>query len=516
MFLIGLSLLPIIWLFVSLGLLKIPAHKACPAGVFLSLAIAISFWQMDVVLALKATLEGAVFAVIPILWVIVAAFYAYNISLHTGATDQIKKLMKHFSADRRIQALIIAWGFGSFMESVAGFGTAVAVPAALLIALGFEPFRAAVVCLIANTVAVAFGVIGIPVITLARITDLPIGALSFDIGLQLTPFIFLVPFFVVYTVTGNFSSISGVWIITLVAGASFGLTQFLVSQHVGPELPAIAASLVSFASIVLFSRLFPISKVWRFPQDETSHAGLLNETKEDNSINAKAQLIAWLPYLLLLVFVLGTSRIFPAIHAACSQFRSFWPIYDGPDGKPLVIDWLLTPGTLVMLSALIGGLVQGASLKDLAKLLGKTLLQLRKTMVTVISIVSMAKVLGYSGMISSIAVTLADGTGVLYPFFAPFIGALGTFITGSDTSANILFGLLQKQTALRLGLSPEWIAAANTSGACIGKLISPQSISIAATATGLLGREGDLLSVTFRYAAVFLFGLGGITFLFAH
>jgi len=513
---IVLPLTPIVWLLVSLGYFKLPAHKACPIGLALSLAIAILFWQMDALLALKATLEGAVFAAIPILWVILAAFFAYNLSLYTGAIDQIKKLMMHFSADRRIQALIIAWGFGSFMESVAGFGTAVAVPAALLIALGFEPFRAAVVCLIANTVAVAFGVIGIPVTTLARITDLPISAISLDIGLQLTPFVLLIPFVVVYNVTGSMAALHGVWLITLVAGASFGATQFFVAQYIGPELPAIAASLASFASIVLMSRLYPPAKVWLFPQETASAVAPINGTEETDDLDVCAQLVAWLPYLLLLMFVLCTSRIFPAVNSFFSQFRSFWPIYDGAGGKPLSIDWLLTPGTIVMLSALIGGFVQGASLRDLAKVLCATILQLRKTMVTVISIVSMAKVLGYSGMIGSIASMLAESTGAFYPAFAPLIGALGTFITGSDTSSNILFGLLQKQTALQLGLNPEWIAAANTSGACIGKLISPQSISIAATATGLLGKEGDLLSVTFRYATFFLLGLGLITFWFSH
>ncbi len=193
-----------------------------------------------------------------------------------------------------------------------------------------------------------------------------------------------------------------------------------------------------------------------------------------------------------------------------------WPIYDGPGGKPLTVDWLLTPGTLVLLSALIGGRIQGASRKDLTKIFGATLWQLRKTIITVVTIVSMAKVLGYSGMINTLAFALATGSGTFYPAFAPVIGALGTFITGSDTSANILFGLLQKQTAIQLGLDPEWIAAANTSGACIGKLISPQSIAIAATATGLGGKEGILLAVTFRYASLLLFGLGLLVYGFAY
>jgi len=513
MLLTFLALAPILWLLVSLGVLKLPAHKACPIGLLSSVVIAVWSWNMDALLAGKAALEGALFALLPILWVIIAAFFSYNLSLHTGAIDQIKNLLLHCSSDRRIQALIIAWGFGSFMEAVAGFGTAVAVPAALLIALGFDPFRAAVICLIANTVAVAFGVIGIPVTTLANITDLPLPALSFDIGVQLTPFVFLVPLFIVYTVTGSFRGLRGVWLVTLFAGASFGLVQFFVAQYIGPELPAIAASLASSVAILLVARLSPPAKTWSFPNDPIiSRESSPTPTKK---INVRSQFIAWLPYLLLLCLVLGTSRIFPAMNESLRILRTECLIYDGPGGKPLSFEWFLTPGTLVFITAVLAGFVQGASAKDLIKLAGVTVLQLQKTFVTVISIVSMAKVLGYSGMIGSVAVTLAEATGAMYPAFSPVIGALGTFITGSDTSSNILFGLLQKQTAEQLGISSVWIAAANTSGACIGKLISPQSISIAAAAAGLPGKEGDLLSVTFRYACFFLLGLGAITLLLA-
>lgn len=513
MLLTFLALAPILWLLVSLGVLKLPAHKACPIGLLFSVVIAVWSWNMDALLAGKAALEGALFALLPILWVIIAAFFSYNLSLHTGAIDQIKNLLLHCSSDRRIQALIIAWGFGSFMEAVAGFGTAVAVPAALLIALGFDPFRAAVICLIANTVAVAFGVIGIPVTTLAKITDLPLPALSFDIGVQLTPFVFLVPLFIVYTVTGSFRGLRGVWLVTLFAGASFGLVQFFVAQYIGPELPAIAASLASSVAILLVARLSPPAKTWSFSNDPIiTRESSPTPTKK---INVRSQFIAWLPYLLLLCLVLGTSRIFPAMNESLRILRTECLIYDGPGGKPLSFEWFLTPGTLVFITAVLAGFVQGASAKDLIKLAGVTVLQLQKTFVTVISIVSMAKVLGYSGMIGSVAVTLAETTGAMYPAFSPVIGALGTFITGSDTSSNILFGLLQKQTAEQLGISSVWIAAANTSGACIGKLISPQSISIAAAAAGLPGKEGDLLSVTFRYACFFLLGLGAITLLLA-
>jgi lactate permease len=504
-------IIPIAWLLVSLGFLKLPAYKACLIGLAISGIEAISLWQMDYLMALKAAAEGSVFALLPIIWVIVAAFFTYNISLHTGAITQIKQFMSSLSGDRRIQALLIAWGFGGFLEAVAGFGTAVAVPAALLIALGFEPFLAAVVCLFANTTAVAFGVVGIPVNTLAQITELPILPISMAIVWQLAPFGVLVPLLIVVTITKSLKRLHGVWLTTLVSGISFALAQFVVAKYVGPELPAIIGSIVAFLATVLSAKMSPPAEEWKFPQERAAAASVT----KDQAIDVKQQMVAWMPYILLLVFVLLTSKLVPILNGPLGKVTSAFLIYDGTGGKPLTLQWLLTPGTLVLVSAIIGGLIQGASLLQLAKLYAGTAWQLRKTAVTIMSIVSMAKVLGYSGMIGSIAVTLAGVTGPLYPLFAPAIGALGTFITGSDTSANILFGLLQKQTALQLGIDPIWIAAANASGACIGKLISPQSIAIAAIATGLTGKEGELLAVTAKYAAIFLIVLGGLTYGFA-
>ena len=503
--------IPIAWLLVSLGFLKMPAYKACLIGLAISVLEATSLWKMDYVLATKAVFEGSVFALLPIIWVIVAAFFTYNISLHTGAIHHIKKFMSSLSGDRRIQALLIAWGFGGFLESVAGFGTAVAVPAALLMALGFEPFLAAVLCLFANTIAVAFGVVGIPVNTLAQITELPVLPISLAIVWQLTPFVLLVPMLIVISITKSLKGLHGVWLTTLISGTSFALAQVVVAKYVGPELPAIIGSIVAFLATVLSAKVSPPAQDWKFPR-EREVITLFTNTE---AIRVKEQMVAWMPYILLLIFVLLTSKLVPVLNGPLGQMKSAWLIYDGTGGKPLTMQWLLTPGTLVLGSAIVGGLIQGASLLQLAKLFAETVCQLRKTAVTIMSIVSMAKVLGYSGMIASIATTLAGVTGPYYPLFAPAIGALGTFITGSDTSANILFGLLQKQTALQLGIDPIWIAAANTSGACIGKLVSPQSIAIAAIATGLTGKEGELLAVTVKYAVGFLIALGVITYAFA-
>ncbi len=504
-------LIPMMWLIISLGFLKMQAHKACGIGLLLSLIIAVSIWKMDYIMAFKAVIEGSAFAFFPIIWVILAAFFAYNISLSTGAMEDIKKLMAGISRDRRIQALIIAWGFGGFLESVAGFGTSVAVPAAILIALGFKPFLAAVICLLANTVAVAFGVVGIPVTTLSRITELPILALSTDVVLQLTPFVLVIPFLIVFIITKNPYGFKGIWLTTLVAGISFGISQFVVAIYVGPELPAIIGSVISLCATILSVKMFPPSQEWRFPHERGDKASDIQVEK----IGVRDQLVAWSSYIVLLIFVLASSNLVPAINVPLGQVKSSFLIYDGVGGKPLYVEWLLTPGTLVMISAIIGGLIQGGSVPQLVKVFGETVCQLRKTIVSVIAIVSMAKVLGYSGMIGSIAVTLASTTGSYYSIFAPLIGAFGTFITGSDTSANILFGLLQKQTAIQLGMNPVWIAAANTSGACVGKLVSPQNIVIAATASGLSGQEGELLTATFKYAVVLLIGLGLVTYLFA-
>ncbi|MDU4959134.1 MAG: L-lactate permease [Sporomusaceae bacterium] len=503
-----LALIPIVWLFISLGLLRMAAFKACPVGLALSLLIAVTAWEMPAALAVRAALEGAVLALMPILWVIIAAFFTFNVSVRTGAMERIKVQLSSLSGDRRVQVLLIAWGFGGFLESVAGFGTAVAIPAAILISLGFEPFFAALLCLIANTVAVAFGVIGIPVITLAKITDLPVMPLTQDVVWQLTPFALLIPFLLVATVTRSWRGLNGVWIITLSAGVGFSVAQFLVARFIGPDLPAVAGSLASCLAILASVKALPPAAEWRFPGEAATPARVAR-------FSPVKQLQAWSPYLLLLLLVLGTSTLNPAVNGPLSQVKTLLLLYNGPGGKPLAIDWILTPGTLIMAAAVSGGLLQGASCRALAAVLLDTVRQLQKTMAAVLAIVAMAKVLAYSGMVAAVAVALAAATGPYYPLFAPAIGALGTFLTGSDTSSNVLFGSLQKETALRIGADPSWIAAANTSGACAGKLISPQSIAIAASATGLTGREGELLKATFKYAIGFSLALGLLTFFFA-
>ena len=499
-----LAFLPLLWLLVSLGVWKMAAHKSCSIALAFSIILAVAGWQMPVALAGKGALDGAVLAIWPIVWVIFAAIFTYNVTLQTGAMDKIQGLMASFSNDRRVQALLIAWGFGAFLEAAAGFGTAVAIPAAILIGLGFNPFFASVICLIANTVPVAFGAVGIPVITLAKVTDLDVLNLTLAAAIQLTPFIIVIPLALIRIMTKSFAGMKGVIGMSLAAGLCFAIPQLLIAAYMGPELTAIVGSVLSMIAIVIYNKIAPPAKDWRFP-DESEDNGKVVAFKTSWS----EQLIAWSPYIFLFVFILGTNNtVCPALSAALGSIYSVLSIYDGPGGVPMKVAWILTPGTLILFGALLGGLLQGAGITDFRAVFQKTCRQLQKTTITVVAIVALARVMGFSGMVSDIAVALAQITGSSYPFIAPVIGALGTFVTGSDTNANVLFGPLQKQTAIQIGADPTWITAANTTGATAGKMISPQSIAIATSATGQSGREGDILRATVGYCLIYTVLLG--------
>ena len=494
------AFLPLLWLLVSLGVWKMPAHKSCFFALIFSMALALAVWTMPMDLVLTGALDGAVLALWPILWVIFAAIFTYNVTLQTGAMDKIEALMASFSPDRRVQALLIAWGFGAFLEAAAGFGTAVAIPAAILIGLGFNPFFAAMLCLIANTVPVAFGAVGIPVITLAKVADLDVMRLTLAVAIQLTPFIIIIPVALIRIMTKSFAGLKGVIGMALAAGIFFALPQLLVAIYMGPELAAIVGAVMSMVAVVVYNTVSPPKVVWRFP-GETAEAGKQIGLKT----SVREQLIVWSPYIFLFVFILGTSNVIcPFVSGLLGIVHTSFSVYSGPGGKPVDIDWILTPGTLILL----GGFLQGISLPSLGVVLKKTCKQLQKTTITVVSIVALARVMSYSGMIGDIAVALAQLTGGFYPFIAPVIGALGTFVTGSDTNANVLFGALQKQTALQIGADPTWITAANTTGATAGKMISPQTIAIATSATGQIGMEGNLLRATIGYCLCYTVLLG--------
>ncbi len=494
--LFAIAMIPVLWLIVSLGVLKMPAHKTCSFTVILTLAIAIICWRMKFIDGITATVEGMAIALWPILLVIVAALFTYNLAVETKTMDVIKKMLSSITTDKRIQVLILAWGFGGFLEAVAGYGTAVAIPASILASLGFNPLFAAVICLLANTVPTAFGALGIPVTTLATVTGLEVVHLSYVTSIQLAGFIVLIPFLLVILTEKSIKALKGVVGITLVSGITFAVPQIFIAKYLGADLPALVASICSMACTILMAKAMNKEKV---------------EAKEDK-IGLKEGVLAWLPYILLCGLILIASPLVPSINSLLAKASSNIHIYTGDATSTTAFSWINTPGMMILIATFIAGLIQKLKLTYMLDVLKRTIIQLKTSFITIMSIVAISKIMSHSGMTSSISFGLCAITGSFYPLIAPLLGAIGTFVTGSDTSANILFGALQTEAAKSLSIDPYWIAAANTAGATAGKMISPQSIAIATSATGLIGSEGKILSTTVKYCLGYVIILGLIVY----
>ena len=494
--LFAIAMIPVLWLIVSLGVLKMPAHKTCSFTVILTLAIAIICWRMKFIDGITATVEGMAIALWPILLVIVAALFTYNLAVETKTMDVIKKMLSSITTDKRIQVLILAWGFGGFLEAVAGYGTAVAIPTSILASLGFNPLFAAVICLLANTVPTAFGALGIPVTTLATVTGLEVVHLSYVTSIQLAGFIVLIPFLIVILTEKSIKALKGVVGITLVSGITFAVPQVFIAKYLGADLPALVASICSMACTILMAKAMNKEKV---------------ETKEDK-IGLKEGILAWLPYILLCGLILIASPLVPSINSLLAKASSNIHIYTGDATSTTAFSWINTPGMMILIATFIAGLIQKLKFTYMLDVLKRTIIQLKTSFITIMSIVAISKIMSHSGMTSSISFGLCAITGSFYPLIAPLLGAIGTFVTGSDTSANILFGALQTEAAKSLSIDPYWIAAANTAGATAGKMISPQSIAIATSATGLIGSEGKILSTTVKYCLGYVIILGLIVY----
>lgn len=494
--LFAIAMIPVLWLIVSLGVLKMPAHKTCSFTVILTLAIAIICWRMKFIDGITATVEGMAIALWPILLVIVAALFTYNLAVETKTMDVIKKMLSSITTDKRIQVLILAWGFGGFLEAVAGYGTAVAIPASILASLGFNPLFAAVICLLANTVPTAFGALGIPVTTLSTVTGLEVVHLSYVTSIQLAGFIVLIPFLLVILTEKSIKALKGVVGITLVSGITFAVPQIFIAKYLGADLPALVASICSMACTILMAKAMNKEKV---------------ETKEDK-IGLKEGVLAWLPYILLCGLILIASPLVPSINSLLAKASSNIHIYTGDATSTTAFSWINTPGMMILIATFIAGLIQKLKFTYMLDVLKRTIIQLKTSFITIMSIVAISKIMSHSGMTSSISFGLCAITGSFYPLIAPLLGAIGTFVTGSDTSANILFGALQTEAAKSLSIDPYWIAAANTAGATAGKMISPQSIAIATSATGLIGSEGKILSTTVKYCLGYVIILGLIVY----
>jgi len=505
---------PIAVLLYLLGVARKPAWVAALCGLAAAIAVALFEYQMPVGPMIGAITYGAAFGLFPIGWIVFWAIILYRITLETGKFEILKDSIGSLTEDRRLQALLIAFAFGAFIEGAAGFGTPVAVAAGMLAGLGFSPFYAAGICLLANTAPVAFGSIGIPVITLAGITGLPLAELSAWVGRICAPVSLFVPAYLI-AVMGGWRALKGVLPAVAACGISFAGVQFYTSNFMGPTLVDILSSLAALTSLLLLFR------VWK-PTDNFVFAETTRATSNVKHHAPSEIFLAWSPYLLLVVFVflwgeetikidghsikyylnqVSISYQWPGLHNLVERMP---PVMAKPTPYAAVFNfnWLSAAGTACMLAAFGSALILRISLAQLGNVFATTINQLAKSMLTIASVLGLAFLMNYCGATGSLGLAFAS-TGKLFPFFSALLGWLGVFLTGSDTSANALFGNLQVVTATKLGLDPVLMAASNSSGGVMGKMISLQSIAVAAAATGMKPEdESRLFRFTLRHSVI--------------
>jgi len=532
-----LACLPIVVLLGLLAFGHVKAHWAALSGLAASLAVAIFVYGMPAKLAGTAALNGAAYGLFPIGWIVLNAIFVYDITVKSGNFEVIKDTIAGVASDRRIQVLLIAFCFGAFIEGAAGFGTPVAISAAMLIGLGFEPLQAAGVALIANTAPVAFGALGIPVITLAAVTGLPVDLLSAMAGRILVLFCAAVPFWVVWTMCGR-RQMMEVWPACATAGISFGVTQYWISNSFGPMLAAIGAAVVSMLALMILLKVWQPDNEWSFAHE--SEAARTLERAKRPVYSTGRKLKAWMPWILLsvLVFCWGYKPIkdylnggpvgHPNALAGISQInipvpllnkaviRSA-PVVAKPTPEPAIFtfNWLSATGTSLMLAGILSGLFLGFSPFGVALVFWGTLKRVRISLLTIGAMLALGFSTRFAGLDATMGLAFAS-TGTLFPFFSPLLGWLGVALTGSDTSSNVLFGGLQKITAKQLGISPILAAASNSSGGVMGKMIDAQSIVVAGVATGQQGGEGTILRYVFWHSIALASLVGVVVFLMAY
>jgi lactate permease len=502
--------LPIFIMLLMLGVLRTAAWKAALAGVATAILVAAFVYHMPWHLVISATVYGAAFGLFPIAWVVFWAIALYRLTVDTGQFDIIRKSIGGLTQDRRLQALLIAFAFGAFIEGASGFGTPVAVASAMLAGLGFSPFYAAAICLIANTAPVAFGAIATPIITLAGVTGLPLEVLSSGVGRICAPIALFLPAYLMLVLGGR-KALAAVWPAALVAGVCFAATQFYVSNIIGPYLTDILASIAAIAGLLVLLR------VWRPAGPHSA-----DTARTDTGIATGTILRAWSPYILLVIFVLlwgytpfkawlDKASVSLLWHGLDGQIQRLPPAVAkaGPYPAKFNLNLLSASGTAVLFALVCSALVLGVPAGKLIATVGRTARDLSKSILTIAAVLALAYLMNYSGATATLGLAFAT-TGLAFPFFSAYLGWLGTFLTGSDTSTNALFGNLQVVTANKLGLSPALMAASNSSGGVMGKMISLQSISVAAAATGMpASEEAKLFRFTLRHS-IFLAGVVGL------
>jgi lactate permease len=533
--------LPVVVLLGALAFFHVKAHWAALMGLAIALAIAVGVYGMPAGMAGSTALYGACFGLLPIGWIILNAIFVYDITVKTGKFEVVKQTIAGLAADRRIQVLLIGFSFGAFIEGAAGFGTPVAISAAMLIGLGFKPLAAAGLALIGNTAPVAYGALGTPIITLAKVTGLDVNLLSAMVGRQLPFFSVIVPFWLVWAMAG-YKGMKEVWPACLVAGLSFAIPQYYISNHFGPTLVDIGAALVSIGGTYLLLRFWQPRTLWRFPDEREADAaaGLVHGTVRSGaagegaapgrSVGAAAATpkptagqawLAWMPWLVLSVFVflwgyppvkawLGevwkdrfafkASFEWPGLHNLVMRAP---PVVTKPvkEAAAYSINLLQATGTSLLLTGIVAGLLLKLSPLQLARTYLSTLKRVRFSLLTIAAMLALGFTTRYSGSDATMGLAFAS-TGALFPFFSPMLGWLGVALTGSDTSSNVLFGGLQVVSAQQIGMSPILAAASNSSGGVMGKMIDAQSIVVAGVATGQEGHEGEILRYVFWHSLV--------------
>ncbi|MGE5470431.1 MAG: L-lactate permease [Bacteroidota bacterium] len=515
--------IPVIVMLVGLGFLHLKAHIAAAAGLAAALAIAIIGFGMPSEMAAKAAFLGGLTGLMPIGWIVLNIIFLHQLTEQNGSFKILQDSIAGITPDRRLQLLLIAFAFGAFFEGAAGFGTPVAVTAAILIGLGFSPLAASGLTLIANTAPVAFGALGTPVITLAKVHGYDLIKVSAMIGAQLSFFSVLVPFWLVWAFAGR-KGMMQVWPAILVTGVSFAIPEYLVSNYMGPELVGVIAAMVSMTCLVLFLRVWQPKEVWT----SVSLKGRAEESGEGHVAGAPVVhplgevIRAWLPWVILTVFVFiwglpSVKSFFNDIYAPKfvieglnMMVEKVSPAVAKPtkEGAVYVFGLLSATGTGILVAALVGGLAMKYRFGQLLAAYGRTIWLVRYSLMTIVLMLGLGTLTRYSGLDTTLGLAFAT-TGVFYPFFGTLLGWLGVALTGSDTASNVLFGGMQKVAADQLGLSPNLMGAANSSGGVMGKMIDAQSIVVASTATRWFNHEGDILRYVF-FHSIALACLAGI------
>jgi lactate permease len=501
--------LPVVVLLGSLAFLRLQAHVAALVGLVSALLVATVVYGMPPSLAGATAIYGAAYGLMPIGWIILNVIFLYQLTSERGLFSILRGSITTVTQDRRLQLLLVAFCFGAFFEGAAGFGTPVAVTGAILIGLGFSPLAASGLSLIANTAPVAYGALGTPILALQSVTSLDLHDLSAMVGRQLPFFSLIVPFWLIWAFAG-LRGMLAVWPAILVAGVSFAIPQFLVSNFHGPWLVDVVSSVISMGAIVLFLRMWAPRTTWLLPGESNGPVATAGDTYTRSDV-----VRAWVPWIILsaLVFLWGLPQVkawldgisvvripVPGLHNLIERVP---PVVPSPRPEPavFVFNWLSATGSGILVAAIVAGFVMRYSPIELARAYWRTIKLVRFSLITIAAMLSLGFTTRYSGVDATLGLAFAQ-TGWLYPFFGTLLGWLGVALTGSDTSSNVLFGSLQRITAEQLDLSPTLMASANSSGGVMGKMIDAQSIVVASTATRWYGHEGEILRYVFFHSVV--------------